>query len=249
MPRRVNDFRGLAEVSRVLLLGAVQNRPGSRLKELAEEAGLHINTARDHLRVLIDEGFVYLQSESTGERGRPPIVYHPVDDPESNAAAAERIDRAREHHEVLCRLAPGAELRPAELDELGDEAGAQFDLLYEHLDDSGMEPEPDAEDLRISLAPCPHYRMVGEERAIACGIHAKIVRDLLSQVPGPLELDRLQPYVEETRCQILLREHRCPNPLDAESAETEGTEAEASDAEGADTERADGEKGEGDRPR
>ena len=66
MPRRVNDFRGLAEVSRVLLLGAVQNHPGSRLKELADEAGLHINTACDHLRVLVDEGFVYLQSESTG---------------------------------------------------------------------------------------------------------------------------------------------------------------------------------------
>lgn len=88
MPRRVNDFRGLAEVSRVLLLGTVQNHPGSRLKELAEEAGLHINTARDHLRVLIDEGFLYLQSESTGERGRPPMVYHPVDDPQPNASLA-----------------------------------------------------------------------------------------------------------------------------------------------------------------
>src|SRR5699024_2007008 len=28
MPRRVNDLRGLAEVSRVLLLGAVQKHPG-----------------------------------------------------------------------------------------------------------------------------------------------------------------------------------------------------------------------------
>src|SRR5699024_12523869 len=66
MPRRVNDLRGLAEVSRVLLLGAVQKRPGSRLKELAAEVGLHINTARDHLRVLVDEGFICLRAESTG---------------------------------------------------------------------------------------------------------------------------------------------------------------------------------------
>lgn len=212
MPRRVNDYRGLAEVSRVLLLGAVQNHPGSRLKELANEVGLHINTARDHLRVLIDEGFIFLQPESTGARGRPPMVYHPVDDPEANAAAAERIARAREHHDVLCRLVAGAELRPAALDDLGDEAGTQFDLLYEHLDDSGMEPEPDAEELRISLAPCPHYRMVGDDRAIACGIHAKIVTDLLRQVSGPLKLDQLQPYVAESRCQILLRQRGCPDP-------------------------------------
>lgn len=210
MPRRVNDFRGLAEVSRVLLLGAVQNHPGSRLKQLAEEVGLHINTARDHLRVLVDEGFICLQPESTGARGRPPMVYHPVDDPESNAAAAERIARAREHHEVLCRLVAGVGLRPAALDALGDDAGAQFDLLYEHLDDSGMEPEADAEEMRISLAPCPHYRMVGDERAIACGIHANLVRSLLKQVPGPLELDELLPYTSSATCQIVLREGDCP---------------------------------------
>ena len=222
MPRRVNDYRGLAEVSRVLLLGAVQNHPGSRLRELADEVGLHINTARDHLRVLIDEGFIYLHPESTGVRGRPPMVYHPVDDPESNSVAAERIARAREHHEALTRLMAGAELRPTGLDALGDQAGTQFDLLYEHLDDSGMEPEPDAEELRISLAPCPHYRMVGEDRAIACGIHAKIVRDLLSQLPGPLELDRLQPFTSADTCQILLRDAHCPGT----SAESEaGREA------------------------
>ena len=100
MPRRVNDYRGRAEVSRVLLLGAVQNHPGSRLKELANEVGLHINTARDHLRVLIDEGFIFLQPESTGARGRPPMVYHPVDDPEANAAAAEHPGASR------CALPP-----------------------------------------------------------------------------------------------------------------------------------------------
>src|SRR5699024_12477563 len=87
---------------------------------------------------------------------------------------------------------------------LGDVAGAQFDVLYEHLDDSGMEPEPDDEELRISLAPCPHNRMVGEDRAMACGVHANLVRDLLKPVPGPRELDRLQPYVHSAAIRILL---------------------------------------------
>jgi predicted ArsR family transcriptional regulator len=232
MPRRVNDYRGLAEVSRLLLLGAVQNHPGTRLKELADEVGLHINTARDHLNVLIDEGFVYLQPDLTGERGRPPMVYHSVDDPEANRVAAERIARAREHHEVLCRMVPETELRPAVLETLGDEAGDQFDVLYEHFDDSGMDPELDAEDLRISLVPCPHYRLVGEDRAIACGIHANIVRDLLSQVPGPLELDRVQPYVEASRCQILLRQRGCPRMADTAEPSNAEDEADGSDAPG-----------------
>lgn len=235
MPRRVNDFRGLAEVSRVLLLGTVQNHPGSRLKTLADEVGLHINTARDHLRVLIDEGFIYLQPESTGTRGRPPMVYRPVDDPETNSAAAERIARARENHEVLTRIVADGGLRPAALRALGDVAGAQFDLLYEHLDDSGMEPEVDSEELRISLAPCPHYRMVGDDRAVACGIHAKIVRNLLGQVPGPLELDRLQPYVAADRCQILLRECGCPGAESADDLDDSNDPAGPSGPEDSDT--------------
>src|SRR5699024_518766 len=96
----------------------------------------------------------------------------------------------------------------------------------EHLDDSGMEPEPDDEELRISLAPCPHYRMVGEDRASACGVHANLVRDLLKQVPGPRELDRRHPYVSSDRCQILPRQRRCPNPTAAERTEA-GTDSES----------------------
>lgn len=210
MPRRVNDFRGLAEVSRVKLLGAVQKRPGSRLKELADEVGLHVNTARDHLRILIEEGFVCLEPAATGTRGRPPMVYRPVDDPESNGAARDRIDRAREHRRLLGRLANVDAGQPAALEELGEDAGAQFDVLYEHLDDSGMEPVADEEEMRISLAPCPHYRMVGDEREIACAIHANLVRSLLGQVPGPLELDRLLPFTSADTCQIMLRGADCP---------------------------------------
>lgn len=210
MPRRVNDYRGLAEVSRVLLLEAVQRHSGSRLKELAEDVGLHINTARDHLNVLIDEGFVCLEQVSTGSRGRPPMVYRPVDDPETNEAARERIIRAQEHRRLLESVTQGRGAQPSQLDDLSEDARAQFDLIYEHLDDSGMEPVPDDEEMRIALAPCPHYRLVGEDRKIACGMHANLVRNLLHQVPGPLELDRLLPFTSTDTCQILLRDRNCP---------------------------------------
>ncbi|SMX98498.1 Predicted transcriptional regulator, ArsR family [Brevibacterium sp. 239c] len=201
MPRRVNDYRGLAEVSRVLLLGAVQEHPGSRLKELAEHVRLHSNTARDHLRILVEEGLVSLEPESTGSRGRPPMVYRPVADPQTSAVARDRIERARQHRRILHRLAGGVEAQ--------EQASTQFDILYEHLDDSGMEPVADAEEKQISLVPCPHYRMVGEDRKVACGIHARLVRDILAQVPGPLELDVLIPYTTKASCQIRLREGRC----------------------------------------
>src|SRR5699024_1808536 len=114
----------------------------------------------------------------------------------------------------------------AALDGLGDVAGAQFDVLDEHLDDSGMEPAPDDGELRIALAPCPHYRMVGEDRANACGVHADLGRDLRKLVAGPVELHRLHPYVSSDRCQILPRQRRCPNPTEAERTEA-GTDSES----------------------
>src|SRR5699024_289201 len=78
MPRRVDDYRGLTQVSRLRLLQAVQRKPGRRLSDLAEAAGVHINTARDHLRVLEDEGLVVSAPVDTGRRGRPPLGYSPV---------------------------------------------------------------------------------------------------------------------------------------------------------------------------
>ncbi|MBE8146616.1 winged helix-turn-helix transcriptional regulator [Brevibacterium casei] len=72
MPRRTTDYRGLTEPNRVRLLGAVQEHPDRSLKELAEAVGLHVNTVRDHLGVLIAEGLVSSRPRPCGTRGRPP---------------------------------------------------------------------------------------------------------------------------------------------------------------------------------
>ena len=112
VPRRVSDFRGLAESSRVRLLGAVQTRPDSTLKELADQVGLHVNTVRDHLRALEHEGFVFSRRLATGTRGRPPLVYAPVADASTNPAAQERVDGATERGDELRRRLPEVTRRP-----------------------------------------------------------------------------------------------------------------------------------------
>ena len=58
MPRRVSDYRGLTQSGRLRLLRAVQRQPGKRVNELAAELEMPLNTARDHLRVLADEGLI-----------------------------------------------------------------------------------------------------------------------------------------------------------------------------------------------
>lgn len=202
MPRRTTDYRGLTEINRVRILGVIQDHPDLTLKALAEAVGLHVNTTRDHLGVLIDEGFVSSRPRPCGSRGRPPIVYRAVDDAGMNAAARRRIDHVREVGPVLRRI--GMACQPARVRELGDDAGEQFDTLVEHLDDSGLEPVADDTDLRVSLAACPHLQLDGAERTMACTVHARLLRDILAQVPGPLEIDGVEPFRTQNTCELRL---------------------------------------------
>ncbi|MFC9443025.1 MULTISPECIES: winged helix-turn-helix transcriptional regulator [Brevibacterium] len=203
MPRRTTDYRGLTELSRVRLLGAVQQGPDRTLKDLAEAVGLHINTVRDHLGVLIDEGLVSARPRPSGTRGRPPTVYRAVDDAEMNPAAKSRIERAKALGPVLARV--GYSCVPESVRRLGDGAGEQFDALVDHLDDSGLEPVADDTGLGIALAACPHLELVGDERTMACAVHARLLHDVLAQVPGPLRVAEVKPFLTATTCELRLQ--------------------------------------------
>lgn len=201
MPRRIEDFRGLTQISRVRLLHAVQRVPGRRLQELADAAGIHINTARDHLRVLEDEGLIVSAPEATGTRGRPPTVYTPVTAVSENPAARKRAEQAQDLGDKLRKFAPDL----AKHGDLCGEALHQIDTLYSHLEDVGLEPDLDEDALTIDLEPCPFASMIESERNVVCSVHATLVQHHLAQVPGPLRLGKLSPFITSNVCQIALR--------------------------------------------
>ncbi|WP_161601837.1 helix-turn-helix domain-containing protein [Brevibacterium senegalense] len=200
MPRRVEDYRGLTQVSRLRLLRAVQRKPGRLLQELADEAQVHLNTARDHLRVLEEEGLIVSAPVETGRRGRPPLGYSPVRRADHSPQAQRRADEAKHRGRMLRTVAP--ELDPS--DDLGPDATHQLDALYEHLDDAGLQPEVDESRLTVGLLPCLYQDLIDEDRPLVCSVHAKLVRHQLEQVHGPLELARLHPFVEKDRCLLVL---------------------------------------------
>lgn len=183
------------------MLHAIQRGPGRRLQPLADAAGIHVNTARDHVRVLEEEGLITSAPEATGTRGRPPTVYAPVTNVETNPAARKRAMQARELGEKLRRFAPD----PTRTGGLTGDALHQLDALYTHLEDVGLEPDLDEELLTIDLEPCPFASMTAAERNVACSVHATLVQHQLAQVPGPLRLRRLSPFVTPERCRIALR--------------------------------------------
>lgn len=187
-------------MGRLRMLRAVQREPGRKVAELAVEAKLHSNTAREHLGVLEKEGLVLSLSLSTGARGRPPVVFYPVDHAEANPAAERRLAEARANGDALRRVAPDLD----RTSELGVVATRQLDALYEHLEDAGLEPMIDESRLTVNVAPCKYKRVMQEDRDIVCSVHARLVQDHLAQVPGPLSLSSLRPFVTPTRCEIAL---------------------------------------------
>lgn len=182
------------------LLHAIQRVPGRRLPELAEEAGIHINTAREHLHVLETEGLISSRTLSTGARGRPPVVFDPVRLPEVNRNADRRAAQAQSTGDLMRRIDPSLD----ESEKLGIEALHQIDTLYSHLDDVGFRPEFDSEDLEFELKPCPFHELLDEHGAIVCAVHARLIQDQLEQVTGPLSIRELQPFVTPHQCRIAL---------------------------------------------
>lgn len=199
MPRRTEDFRGLAQASRIRLLNEVQHHPGLLLRELAERTDLHENTVRDHLTVLENEGLISRRTDHRGTRGRPPSTYHPVADVSHNPAAERRVERARAHGDLLRRIVPESATT-----DLGDDALHQLDTLYEHFDDAGLQPDLDEERLEVALVPCPYYHLLSENQSLVCNVHERLIHDVLAQVPGPVQLDVLEPFVEKHQCRVTL---------------------------------------------
>ena len=198
MPRHVDDYRGLAHASRIRLLDAIQSQPGILLSELASRTGLHENTVRDHVRVLEDRGLIVSRPAPQGTRGRPPLSFHPVRDPNANPVARSRIERATEHGDLLRRIMPCARDLPAD-------ALHQLDALYEHLDDAGLEPEIDEQSLTVRLRPCPFYPLLnGDDEKIVCAVHQRLADEILHQVRGPLEMSAYRPFVTPDECRIEL---------------------------------------------
>lgn len=200
MPRRADAHRGLAHLSRIRVLDEIHRESGLSLAELSRRTNLHENTLRDHVQVLVDEGFVVAEPEHRAKRGRPRTIYRAVTgaDEVSSAAARSRILEAKEHGDLFRRVTgpTGFELDP--------DATHQIDALYEHLDRVGLDPEVDESTLTVRLTPCLFHGMIDSQPDVVCRVHGELIRSVLAQAGGPLELTRLLPFTQPHECRAHL---------------------------------------------
>jgi predicted ArsR family transcriptional regulator len=158
--------------------------------EVAERVGLHVNTVRGHLELLVHLGVVTRETEHRGGRGRPRVLYQlAAEEPRQQdayktlaAALANELtilggtdQRTADEAGLLWAqaLVEEGRLRPTASSE---EAVNQVTTLFSELGfDATTEPLAD----RIYLRACP-YSAIREAFPGVCEIHLGLMRGSLA---------------------------------------------------------------------
>jgi predicted ArsR family transcriptional regulator len=187
-----------------------------RVRTVASQLQLHINTVRGHLGVLEEAGLVASKAEQPRGPGRPQTIYWATDQaqrlPDRNgyrflaeilagyigassrngAKAGEKAGTAWGRHLVD---------RPVPFQALSAEQG--IDKLVHLLDEMGFSPtlDTDAEDgPRIELRRCPFLAVVKEHQDVVCSVHLGLMRGALETLEVPVRVDDLIPFAEPDVC-------------------------------------------------
>jgi len=184
------------------------------VKDIADQAGLHPNTARFHLDALVDAGLAARAPKERTTPGRPSMAYRAV-------AGGETMGRRRYRllAEMLTSLIAGMLPKPGEA---AGEAGREWGRYlteppppYQRLDagkavgrltatmaEIGFAPEAvtDGTRYQLRLRQCPFREVAENHQDVVCQLHLGLMQGALAQMRAPVTADRLQPFAEPSLC-------------------------------------------------
>ena len=194
----------------VLALLRAADRPLSAA-EVAESAGLHLNTARFHLDGLVEDRLAERTSEPRDVPGRPRILYTaqgPAPGPRSYGLLAEMLTgliasledagpatveagKAWGRH-LVERAAPSERVDAAE-------AVARLNRV---LDAIGFEPEvrKGKKGMEVHLHHCPFREVAAKHTDVVCALHLGLMQGALSELNAPVDATSLEPFVQQSLC-------------------------------------------------
>lgn len=180
---------------------------------VAARCRLHPNTARFHLDRLVQTGQVRRTTDEQHRPGRPTMMYAVVE------SMADEADGYRFLAEILAGSVAAGSAAPADHGRrAGAKAGARLarsaeaamdssaadakSELVGMLEDTGFAPElvsVDGKD-QIDLHRCPFAAVVPEHGEVVCAVHLGLMQGMLDTFDAGIQVPRLDPHVEPTRC-------------------------------------------------
>ena len=172
------------------------------VEDIVERTGLHANTVRGHLDVLLAAGSVTREAADTGGRGRPRWLYRsatPQASPyqflaEALSAQLARSDGAEFAEAAAERWAHALPDLPVAFSP--DEAVAEATDALNRLGFNAIaSPVGDA----ISVTGCPYADLV-DDNPVICDIHTALVVRLLDERGQPVTLDSMDIWARRGMC-------------------------------------------------
>jgi predicted ArsR family transcriptional regulator len=219
----VSHHQILASLSRAAVLKLLRSRAEPLgVVEVAQHVGLHQNTVRSHLDLLVSSGYALRRSEPPRGPGRPRVVYEATAAPEgdrnyrllaelltehlatsSKSPAKDAVDAGRSWAASTTRRLrdsdrAGKALAPEVSDEEADEEAIA--AVIRILGDSGFAPERSADGTSINLHRCPFRELAESYSDVVCGAHLGILQGALADLGAKVTATRLLPFVAPGLC-------------------------------------------------
>lgn len=181
------------------------------IPQIADQLGVHPNTARFHLDTLVTDGRVERVEPDRRRTGRPPLMFRAV--PGMDPGGTRRyqvlaeiltLALAGDRHASAKALEAGRAWARRVTGPTRKTPGAQqaINRLVGLLDELGFAPQRQMADGRpqIGLRHCPFLELAQDRSAVVCPIHLGLMQGALATWRAPVTVDRLDPFVEPDLC-------------------------------------------------
>jgi predicted ArsR family transcriptional regulator len=212
----VSHHQILASISRAAVLKLLRSRAEPvGVVEVAQHVGLHQNTVRSHLDLLVSSGYATRRSEPPRGPGRPRVVYEATAAPEGDRSyqllaelltehlattsrnpARDAVDAGRSWAASTTRRVRSSDGN-APATEVSDEDALA--AVIRMLRDSGFAPELGADGTSINLHRCPFRELAESHPDVVCGAHLGILQGALADL-GAKFTTHLIPFVTPGLC-------------------------------------------------
>jgi predicted ArsR family transcriptional regulator len=172
----------------------------------ADAVGLHTNTTRLHLDLLVQVGLAERITEQRTSPGRPRTLYRATaqpaepDDDSYRALAGVLADGLAATKDPGRAAIEAGERWARALDERAGPTGETQSVaveLQQLLDELGFEPEMDLPHGLIRLHRCPFAEVAKINRTVVCGVHLGMLRASLSRLGAANDHVELESFVTE----------------------------------------------------
>jgi len=193
--------------SRAQLLATLQATDAEfSIEDLSHETGLHVNTVRAHLDVLVAGGHIERIHGAPKGRGRPPFAFRavggfrsPFDDLARTLTDALEFANQPELARTTAELW-AKKLGPLPSADTPDEA---VDHAVESLQKVGFSAEASTLGESITIGTCPYASLIADHPVI-CDIHTELLATVLHASKQGVEVEAMDVWVKPTLCRARL---------------------------------------------